>query len=151
MNEFFKTTDYNNLPLSESQNKTLGKNIEFVSGSDFHTGIYDVKVESHKSVKYFQLALFSQDNKRAIRLYKLEGTSPVGGTCLYEYKVIEIKDYLLPDEYFKRFENQLKNDKSASNDSNIKIMFKYYPVYNFSFTDPPSGDDIKQCTSELLN
>jgi hypothetical protein len=151
MNEFFKTTDYNDLPVSESQNKALGKNIEFVSGSEFHTNIYDVKVASHKSVKYFQLALFSQNNKRAIRLYVLEGTSPVGGTCLYEYKVLKIKDYSLPDEYFKKFEKELKEQNQNNSGSDTKIMLKYYPVYNFSFTEPPSGDDITQCTSELLN
>lgn len=151
MNEYFETTNYNNLPVSESQNKALGKNIEFVSGSEFHTNIYDIKVASHKSVKYFQLALFSQDNKRSIRLYILEGTNPVSGTCLYEYKVLKIKDYLLSDEYFDKFEKRLREQKSQNNNPDIKIMLKYYPVYDFNFTDPPSGDDITQCISELLS
>ena len=151
MNEFFKTTDYNNLPVSDSQNKALGKNIEFVSGSEYHTNIYDIQVASHKFVKYFQLSLFSQDNKRSIRLYSLEGTSPVGGTCLYEYKVLKIKNYSLPDDYFKTFEKELREKNKQNNNSKIKVMYKYYPVYDFSFTEPPSGDDINQCTSELLN
>lgn len=149
MDEFFKTTNYNNLPVSESQKRGLGKNIQFVNGSDFHTNIYDVKVDKHKIVKFFQLGMFSQDNKKAVRLYILEGTSPVGGTCLYEYKILKVKDYFLDDDYFEKFEKNIKNSQNKHDD--VKIMFKYYPVYNFKFTAPPSGGDITQCVSELLN
>jgi hypothetical protein len=148
MNDFFKTSDYNNLPVSESQKKALGKNIEFVSGSEFHTNIYDIKVAKHKIVKYFQLGMFSQNNKRAVRLYILEGSDPVGGACMYEYKILKMKDYFLDDDYFIKFE---KNLTKLNNDRDIKVMYKYYPVYNFKFTDPPSGSDITQCNSELLN
>jgi hypothetical protein len=148
INEFFQTTDYNQLPVSKSQKESLGKNIQFVNGSDFHTNIYDVKVASHKIVKYFQLGMFSQNYKKAIRVYVLEGTSPVGGTCLYEYKILKMKDYFLNDEYFEQFEKNIK--KSINKNDDIKIMFKYYPVYNFKFTEPPSGNDITQCISELL-
>lgn len=149
MSDFFKTTDYNKLPVSESQTRALGKNIQFINGSDFHTNIYDVKVASHEIVKYFQFGLFSQDYKKAIRLYILEGTAPVGGTCIYEYKILKIKDFLLNKEYFEKFEQNIKNSLNKNN--KVKIMFKYYPVYNFKFTAPPSGNDITQCTSELLN
>jgi len=30
-------------------------------------------------------------------------------------------------------------------------MFKYYPVYNFDYTNPPEGNELSQCQSELLN
>jgi len=60
-----------------------------------------------------------------------------------------VKDYLLDDQYFEKFEKNIKN--SVNQNKDVKIMFKYYPVYNFKFTDPPSGNDITQCVSELLN
>lgn len=150
MDEFFKTTDYNNLPVSESQKKSLGKNIQFVSGSEYHTNIYDINVANHSTVKFFQLAMFSQNNQKAIRLYTLEGNNPVGGTCSYEYKVLNVKDFTLDNSYFDKFEKSLKEQNSNNSKNDIKIMLKYYPVYNFDFTEPPNGNDINQCTSELL-
>ena len=94
--------------------------------------------------------MFSQENKKAIRLYTLEGTSPVGGTCLYEYKVINIRDFTLENSYFDKFEKNLKEQNSNNNENDLKIMLKYYPVYNFDFIEPPSGNDVNQCSSELL-
>lgn len=151
MDEYFKTTDFNNLPTSKSQNNALAKNIQFVNGSDFHTNIYDINHVQHKLVKFFQLGMFSQNDKKAIRMYILQGTAPVGGSCLYEYKVTKIKDYSLNNENYSKFEKELIEKNAINSKSDIKIMFKYYPVYNFDFTSPPSGNDINQCTSELLN
>jgi hypothetical protein len=43
------------------------------------------------------------------------------------------------------------NSKQKLNKKNFKIMYKFHPVYNFEYTNPPTGNDINQCQSELLN
>ena len=46
------------------------------------------------------------------------------------------------------FEKNRKTIKTPKGD--FKTMFKYYPVYNFDYTNPPTGNDINECMSELL-
>ena len=45
------------------------------------------------------------------------------------------------------FKKVLKNSK---NTNDFKIMYKIYPYINFDMVLPPSGNDLSQCTSELL-
>ena len=62
---------------------------------------------------------------------------------------IEDESFDLPiDNFVSNLEKQSKLNK---NNKIFKIMYKFYPVYNFNYTNPPTGNDINQCQSELLN
>jgi hypothetical protein len=151
LNEYFKTTDISNIKVSKNQKKSLNKNIQFVKGSDFYKGYYDENIVKKINVRYFQFAMFGHEDRRAVRLYILEGVSSKGA-CFYDYKILKIKDYIISENNLSKFANKIKNKKNVSTqDGEFKIMYKYYPVYNFDFTDPPSGSEINECQSELLN
>jgi hypothetical protein len=95
--------------------------------------------------------MFDEFGKCAIRSFLFIGNTSKGA-CFFDYKMEEIKDYNLSKNKIDNFVSNLeKQSKLNKNNKNFKIMYKYYPVYNFNYTNPPTGNDINQCQSELLN
>jgi hypothetical protein len=152
LDEYFKTTDYKNLKITPEQDLMAGKQIQLVKGSDFHKGFYetpDKNVVQNILVRYYQISMFDEFGKCAIRSFLFKGQT-TKGSCFYDYKIIELKDKLLSKNKIDQFVKYLDKEKTKNN-SNFKLMYKFYPVYNFNFTNPPTGNDINQCQSELLN
>lgn len=154
IDEYFKTTDYKNLKITPEQSLLVGKDIELVKGSDFHKGIYEIPDKNmvrEITVRYYQIAMFDEYNKCDIRSFLFKGSSSQGA-CFFDYRMIEIKDYKLSKRKINKFVNFLEKEKEKKKNNNkFKLMYKFYPVYNFNFTNPPTGNDINQCQSELLN
>ena len=72
IDEYFQTTDYMNLKITPEQNLLVGKNIQFVKGSDFHKGIYEIPDQNMVKkiiVRYYQIAIFDEFGKCAIRSF----------------------------------------------------------------------------------
>ena len=150
LDNYFNTTDYTNLPLTTEQNKLIKKDIKFVKGCDFYKGYYDTDITiKNIYVRYYQISIFDEFGKCAIRSFLFEGSTSKGA-CFYDYKMIEIKEYKLSKKKIDKFVKYLtKQQKKTPKD--FKIMFKFYPVYNFLYENPPTGNDLNQCYSELLN
>lgn len=151
--EYFKTTDYQNLKITPEQSLLIGKNIQLVKGSDFHKNYYDIpdkNLTTNINVRYYQIAQFDEFGKCAIRSFLFSGTTSKGA-CFFDYKILELKDYKLAKNKIDKFVKYLDKKKKSTNNKEYKIMYKFYPVYNFDFTNPPTGGDISQCQSELLN
>lgn len=152
LNEYFETTDYKNLKLTRDQGLLIGKDIQLVKGSDFHKGIYEIPDKNsveNIQVRYYQIASFDDFGKCAIRSFLFEGTS-TQGACFFNYKIKELKDYFLSKNKIDEFVKAL-NIQKTKNNKKSKLMYKFYPVYNFDYTNPPTGNDINECVSELLN
>lgn len=152
MNDYFKTTDYKNLKITPEQSLLIGKDITLVKGSDFHKNFYetsDTNILKNILIRYYQIAMFDEFGKYAIRTFLFNGNTSKG-SCFFDYKIIELKDYKLSKSKIDKFIKFL-DKKKTENNKNFKIMYKFHPVYNFDFTNPPTGNDINQCTSELLN
>ena len=151
LDEYFKTTDYKNLSITPEQGLLIGKDIQLVKGSDFHKNIYEIPDQNmvqQITVRYYQIAMFDEFGKCAIRSFLFKGTTSKGA-CFFDYKIEELKDYLLSKEKIDKFVKTLDKEKKKNNKS-FKLMYKFYPVYNFDYTNPPTGNDINQCQSELL-
>jgi len=159
--ELFKTTDYTNFVPTQDNAKAIQKNFNFVKGSDMYKGIYDKCNMDIKNmfVRYYQIEIFihytdninyneeeEMNGKRNIRSFLLKGNTGTGDCC-YDYRIAEVKNYSIDEKDLDKFINAIKKNK---NDSKYKIIFKYYPVYDFKNTNPPSGNEINQCYSELL-
>lgn len=150
--EYFKTTDYKNLKITPEQSLLIGKDIQLVKGSDFHKNFYekpDKNLVKNINVRYYQIAMFDEFGKCVIRSFLFSGTTSKGA-CFFDYKIIELKDYQMSKDKIDKFVKYL-NNKKTKNNSEFKLMYKFYPVYNFDYTNPPTGNDINQCQSELLN
>jgi hypothetical protein len=151
MDDYFKTTDIANIKITPEQKNLIGKDIQFVKGSDFYKGYYEENLVHKINIRYFQLAIFDEHGKRAVRSYLFEGTNSKGA-CFYDYKIIEIKNYRISAKDLDKFVEKIQNQKSQNNNGvEFKVMFKWYPVYNFDYTNPPEGNELSQCQSELLN
>jgi len=152
LNDYFETTDYQNLKLTKDQSLLVGKDIQLVKGSDFHKGIYDIpdqnKVENI-TVRYYQIAIFDDFGKCSIRSFLFEGTT-TKGACFFNYKIKELNDHKLSKDKINEFVKYLDKEK-LKNNRKFKLMYKFYPVYNFDYTNPPTGNDINECVSDLLN
>jgi hypothetical protein len=152
LDEYFKTTDYKNLPITRDQGLLVGKDIQLVKGSDFHKNIYEIpdkNMVQQITVRYYQIAMFDEFGKCAIRSFLFKGTTSKGA-CFFDYKIEELKDYVLSKDKIDNFVKMLDKEK-RKNIKNFKLMYKFHPVYNFEYTNPPTGNDINQCQSELLN
>ena len=152
MDEYFKTTDYKNLKITPEQSLLVGKDIQLVKGSDFHKSFYkkpDKTLVKNINVRYYQIAMFDDFGKCSIRSFLFDGTTSKGA-CFFDYKIIELRDYKLDKNKIDKFVKYLDKKKSQNN-SESKLMYKFHPVYNFDYTNPPTGGDINQCQSELLN
>jgi hypothetical protein len=152
LDEYFKTTDYKNLKITSEQGLLVGKDIQLVKGSDFHKCIYDIPDKNlvrEITVRYYQLSMFDEFGKCAIRSFLFKGSTSKGA-CFFDYKMVEINDYQLSKRKIDKFVRFLDKEKKKNN-SKFKLMYKFYPVYNFNFTNPPTGNEINQCQSELLN
>lgn len=154
LDSYFKTTDYKNLKVTPEQQLMVGKDIQLVKGSDFHKCIYDIpdsNLVQEITVRYYQIAMFDENGngKCTIRSMLFKGNTSKGA-CFFDYKMVEIKDYQLSKKKIDKFIRFLDKEK-IKNNSKFKIMYKFYPVYNFNFTNPPTGNEISQCQSELLN
>ena len=165
--ELFQTTDYTNFVPNVHQTQSIEKNFNLVRGSDLYKGVYDISPNDVKNVivRYYQIAMFSNhenndnysqdenDNaKRVIRSFLFKGQGGTGA-CQYNYKIIEVKNHSINENDLDKFINAIKKNikKNYKNNNNHKIVFKYYPVYDFTNTSPPTGDEISQCYSELLS
>jgi hypothetical protein len=152
LDEYFKTTDYKNLKITPEQGLLVGKDIQLVKGSDFHKSFYEQPDKNliHKNlVRYYQIAIFDENEKCAIRSFLFEGTTSKGA-CFFDYKIKELKDYRLSKEKINNFIKYLDKEKKKNN-TKFKLMYKFHPVYDFVYTNPPTGNDINECMSELLN
>ena len=149
LDNFFKTTDCDNMKITPEQNKLINKNFEFVKGSDFYKGYYDNNTIKTIIIKYYQIALFDEFEKRSIRSFIFEGKSSKGA-CFFDYSIVKIKNYRLSKKKVDEFVDYL-NNKKKTNNNEFKLMYKFHPVYNFEYTNPPTGNEINECVSELLN
>lgn len=150
--DYFKTTDYKNLKITPEQSLLIGKDIQLVKGADFHKNYYDIpdkNLVKNINVRYYQIAMFDDFGKCAIRSFLFSGTTSKGA-CFFDYKIVELKDYKLSKNKINKFVKYL-DKKKQKNNSEFKLMYKFHPVYNFDYTNPPTGNDINQCQSELLN
>ena len=118
---------------------------EIVKGGE-KLGYYDIKITTDVQVRFFQISQFEENGLFAIRSYLFIGNGTNGG-CFYEDKIVDIKDYKLTERELNKFKKTLQNKKDTKNH---KIMYKFYPVYYLEFTQGPSGQELSQCTSELL-
>lgn len=146
--EYFKTTDYEK--LNNNNKHKFSTDIQLVKGSDFHKNFYDLpdkNLVENITVRYYQIAMFDEFGKCAIRSFLFFGSSSKGA-CFFDYQIIEVLNYKLSKDYVDKFVKYLDKSKPKSK---IKIIYKFHPVYNFDFINPPTGEDINQCQSELLN
>lgn len=118
---------------------------EIVKGGE-KLGYYDIKITKDVRVRFFQIAQFDVAGVFAIRSYLFEGNGTNSG-CFYEYKLVNMNDYKLTKRELKQFVKTLMDKKDTPT---YKVMYKYYPVYELTFTNGPSGQELSQCTSELL-
>lgn len=159
---FNQQLDHNKIELGNHQTESVEKHFEFVKGSDFCKGYYDQIVIETMYVRFYQIALFNnyskkilesgiamvpKDGKRCIRSFLLKGKSSKGA-CFFDWEVIEVKDHKISEKKLNTFIEYLSSNKNKK--SNIRIKHKFYPVYNFDNTEPPSGNEINECVSELL-
>ncbi len=150
MKEFFDTTDMANMTITKEQQKSIDKNIQFVKGSDFYKGYYQENTVEKIFIRYFQFAMFDENGKRAVRSFLFEGITSQGA-CFYDYKIKEMKDYNITEKNLEKFVKKIQNKPSIKTpEGEFKVMFKWYPVYNFAYTNPPTGNELSQCQSELL-
>jgi hypothetical protein len=153
--------DKDKIVLQKNQKHSTDNNFVFVKGSDYYNGYYNENIIETKYVRYYQIAMFNDfptkeivkglatiptESNRCIRSFLLKGQSSKGA-CFFEWRVMEVKDYKIPERKLDKFIKFLnKNNKNT----NLKLQHKFYPVYNFKNIPPPSGNDINECVSELL-
>lgn len=143
--DYFKTTSYNEIFPDESD---MDNNFTIVKGSDLFKENYDKDINNIIYVKFYQIAIFSNNDMKHIRSYLLKGNS-TEGSCFYNYEIKKIKNYKIKNDDLKIIINNIdKNIKKSNN--NIRYKYLQYPVYDFTNTPPPSGNDINECISELL-
>ena len=133
------------------QNDQEDQKYEFIKGSDFYPSFYTENIIKEVYIRFYQITLFNVKNKRLIRSFLIKGKTSEGA-CLYDYRIIEAKNYMISERRLNKFIYYLTNvlPKQKSN-NDIKIKYKFYPVYNFDNTLPPNGNEINECVSELLN
>lgn len=148
MNEYFNNTSTLNVP----QECNSGRKIELVDGSKYNKNYYNVMDESVATkamIRYYQVAMFDEFGKYRIRSMLFEGMGSKG-TCFYNYKMVEIKEYDMSLKKRDKFVDYLNEVKRNNKNLKTKIMYKFYPVYNFQYTNPPNGNELSECTSDLL-
>ena len=148
--------------LPQNQKDSVEKHFDFVKGSDFCKSYYDQTVVETTYVRFYQIALFNdyskkvlesgialipKDGKRCIKSFLLRGKSSKGA-CFFDWEIVEITNHKISEKKLNTFIEYLSSNKNKK--SNIKIKHKFYPVYNFDYTDPPSGNEINECVSDLL-
>lgn len=161
-NFFNQQLKQENIVLPKHQKESVEKHYEFVKGSDYCKGYYDNQVVETTYVRYYQIAMFNdyskkilesgiaiapKDSKRCVRSYLLKGKTSKGA-CFYEWEVLEVKNHKISEKKLSTFIDFLNTNPNKN--SNLKIKHKFYPVYNFDYTDPPTGNEINECVSELL-
>lgn len=159
---FNQPLDNDKIVLPQDQKDSIEKHFDFVKGSDFCKGYYDQTVVETTYVRFYQIALFNdyskkvlesgialvpKDGKRCIKSFLLRGKS-AKGACFFDWEIVEITNHKISEKKLNTFIEYLSSNKNKK--SNIKIKHKFYPVYNFDYTDPPSGNEINECVSELL-
>jgi hypothetical protein len=154
--------DNNKIILPPNQKESSETQFEFVKGSEFCKGYYNETVIDTKYVRFYQIAMFNdyskkilesgiamvpKDGKRCIRSFLLKGQS-AKGACFFDWRVLEVKEHKISEKKLNTFIEYLSSNNNKN--SNIKIKHKFYPIYNFENTDPPTGNEINECVSELL-
>jgi hypothetical protein len=149
------------IKYTPNQKSSIENNIEFIKGSDYCRGYYNENILETKYVRYYQIAMFNSYSKkviesgialvppkpkRCVRSYLLKGQS-TKGACFFDWHIIEIKNYKIAEKELNTFIEYLNSNKKKSN---FTLQHKFYPVYNFDDTAPPTGEEINQCVSELL-
>lgn len=149
---FNNKNDFNNTNIDKNQQKAMEPQFEFVKGSDFRKEYYNQNIIETIYVRYYQIALFNDvenqlNNKRCVRSLLLKGETSKGGHCFFNYQIVSVKDYKLSENKINTFIDYLNG---LQQNNNLKIKHKFYPVYNFNNVDPPSGNEINECVSDLL-
>ena len=159
---FNQQLDSEKIQLPKSQKDSIEKHYEFVRGSDFCKGYYDQNVIETTYVRFYQIAMFNdypkkilengialtpKDGKRCIKSFLLRGKN-AKGACFFDWEIVEIKNYKISEKKLNTFIEYLSSNNN--NKSNIRTKHKFYPVYNFDYTEPPTGNEINECVSELL-
>ncbi len=127
-------------------------NLQFVSGSEYYN--HSLNLTNHAKpifVRFYQISYYSNNNDlHSIKsfLFKAKNSK---GSCILYFENLEVNNYTLHKDKLNHFINHLKQNSDKSDNSKIyKIKYLLYPVYDFSITPPPSGDDINQVVSDLL-
>lgn len=131
----------------------MSEQYEFIKGSDFYPNFYDQTITKEIYIRFYQITLFNNQDKRLIRSFLIKGKTSEGA-CLYDYKIMDVKIHKISERKLNKFINYLTNilPKQRNNkDNDIKIKYKFYPAYDFVNTPPPNGNEINECVSELLN
>jgi hypothetical protein len=160
---FNQQFDKDKIVLPQEQKDSIEKHFEFVKGSDFCKGYYDENTVTTTYVRFYQIAMFNdysknvlesgialvpKNGKRCIKSFLLRGKN-AKGACFFDWEIVEIKNHKISEKKLNTFIEYLSLNKN--NKSNIKIKHKFYPVYNFDYTDPPTGNEVNECVSELLS
>ena len=138
-NSITKNNMANNISIPQNDS------YEFIKGSDYYPNYYDADVTQKVYIRFYQLTLFNEKNKRYVRSYLLKGVTGLGDCC-YKYDIMEVQNYKLSSSKVDEFVNFL----TKNNNSKIKVKYKFYPAYNFDNILPPHGYEINECVSELL-
>jgi hypothetical protein len=128
-------------------------NLHFISGSDFYN--HSLNLSNHSKpifVRFYQITSFSNNNNlHSIKSFLFKAKKS-NGSCFLYFDTIETNFYTIHHDKLNHFINHLNSNSDKSNNSQIfKIKYLFYPVYDFSITPPPSGNDINQVVSDLLS
>jgi len=127
-------------------------NLEFISGSQYYN--HSLNLINHSKpifVRFYQISYYFNDNNlHSIKSFLFKAKNSTGSCILY-FENLEVNNYTIHKDKLNHFINHLKKNSDKSDNSKIyKIKHLLYPVYDFSITPPPSGDDINQAVSDLL-
>jgi len=131
----------------------MSSDIQFVQSDQVYKNFYDINIVDVIYVRYYQISLYpNSDGKQSIRSILFKGIKN-NGISFYDYHIINEKIYLLDKDKIDHFiasinDQQYKNKKELSS---IKIIYKFYPVVDIKLQDYPLGDELQQCSSQLLN
>jgi hypothetical protein len=148
LDDYFKTTSYNEIS-AEIKEPFTDNNFTFVKGSDLYNDANNDKFDNTIYVKFYQIAIFSNNDMRHVRSYLLKGSNSEG-SCFYNYEIKKIKNYKIKNDDVRLIIDSIEKNKKKA-EKNIKYKYLQYPVYDFSNTPPPNGNDINECISELLH
>lgn len=145
--DYFKTTSYDDI-FTDNIEPDMNNNFTIVKGSDLYNDVHDKNINNIIYVKFYQIAIFPDNNMRHIRSYLLKGNNSEG-SCFYNYEIKKIKNYKIKNDDVKIIINNIEKNIKKNN-KNMRYKYLQYPVYNFNTTPPPNGNEINECVSELL-
>jgi hypothetical protein len=125
---------------------------QFVYGSQYYNHSNNINHSSKPIfVRFYQISFYHNDNDlHSIKsfLFKAKNSN---GSCILYFDTVEVNSYSLHKDKLNHFINHLKSNSDKSDINKVyKVKYMFYPVYDFTITPPPSGDDINQAVSDLL-